>query len=134
VDIVDNQIFNDTRQLVFEYLQEQLEAVYVELMVEHMVNEAKGLQTIWSTANQRFASEIKNHDGKYSSLAALCYGECRPLWVVGDDRAPLRSATRCNDMWSGQADLPKYRSRSSGISTHRWSSRFAGQVIACSAS
>ena len=109
VDIVDNQTFTDARELVFDYLKDQLHAVYFELTLETLVNDAKGLRTFWSSASRDFSSAIKDSDGRYVSQATLSHDRGKPLWIVGVDHGPLRSANGCLDMWSGVTDLPPYR-------------------------
>jgi hypothetical protein len=110
VDIVDNSIFVDARQLVCEYLRDQLEAVYFELALEHQVNDAPGLKTFWSSGNRDFSTGVKRPDGQYSSQLALSFGTGKPLWIVSADDRPLRSAEDYQDLWSQLAGLPRYRS------------------------
>jgi hypothetical protein len=109
VDIVDDDTFSDARQLVCEYLEDQIDGVYFELALEHLVNDVTGLRTFWSSANRYFSMQIRDPDGAYSSQVALCYGAAKPLWIVGADHGPLRSAKGYLDMWSGLSDLPQYR-------------------------
>jgi len=79
VDIVDNQTFSDARELVFDYLKDQLHAVYFELTLETLVNDAKGLRTFWSSASRDFSSAIKDSDGRYVSQATLSHDQGKPL-------------------------------------------------------
>src|SRR6266581_4401165 len=92
VDIVDRATLVDARQMIWDYLREQLDAVYFEVTLEHWVNDAAGLKTNWSSANRDFSVEIRQPDGRYGSQVALSFGTRNPLWVVSPDRRPLRVA------------------------------------------
>src|SRR5262249_12792142 len=110
VDIVDDGTFDQARQLVSEYLRDELEAVYFELALEQEVNDAPGLKTFWNSANRDFSIEIRRSDGEYKSQLALSFGSVKPLWIVSADDGPLRHAQSYQDMWWHLTDLPPYRS------------------------
>ncbi|MGR7026212.1 hypothetical protein [Geodermatophilus sp. URMC 62] len=110
MDIVDKNTFDTSRGLVYEYLQEQFHAKYMELSIQHTVDGAAGLRTLWSSSeNQELSTTIRNADGAYSTQSALCFGEKKKLWIVDADKGPLRTTSSCHDLWSGVTDLPAYR-------------------------
>jgi hypothetical protein len=109
VDIVDRDTLSDIRQLVFEYLQDQFDAEYLDLSIQHEVDGVAGLRTFWSSANRDFSGQIRDPDGAYKSQVSLCYGEKKPLWIVATDQRALRTAEGYHDMWSEVTELPRYR-------------------------
>src|SRR3954454_17774984 len=110
VDIVDSGTFDRTRQLVHEYLQEQFDAKYFELSIEHEVNGSPGLRTFWSSEKREFSTQIRDPDGTYASQAARCYGEKKSLWVVDAEKKSLQTGKNHRDLWSNISSLPPYRS------------------------
>jgi hypothetical protein len=109
VDIVDDQTLIEARTLVREYIEEELDAAYMELARAHTVNEAPGLRTWWSSANKDFSTTIKGPDGNYSSQLAVCFDLAKPLWIVNPEHQPLRRTPSYVDLWSGVTELPLYR-------------------------
>src|SRR3954447_12090196 len=109
VDIVDEGTLGNVRQLIYDYLQEEFDAKYLDLSIQHEVNGVPGLRTFWSSSGRDFSAQINDADDAYTSQAALCYAERKPLWVVGSDQKALRNAQGYQDMWSEVAVLPKYR-------------------------
>jgi hypothetical protein len=109
VDIVDEQVLREARDLVHQYLQDELGAAYLELARAHMINKAAGLRTFWSSANKDFSTTIKGPDNRYSSQVAVSYDMRKPLWIVNPQRKPLRAADNYVDQWSSIADLPPYQ-------------------------
>jgi hypothetical protein len=109
VDIVDWGTLSDVQQLIFDYLQEEFDAKYLELSIQHEVNGVPGLRTFRSSSNRSFSVQIEDANGEYTCQAALCYAERKSLWIVGVDQKPLRIAQGYWDMWSEVTALPKYR-------------------------
>jgi hypothetical protein len=109
VDIVDNQTYIDTRDLISEYLRDELNAANFELNREGTVNSEVGLRTYWSSSGKSLAETIRAADGSYATQIAVSFGTGKPLWVVSADRGPLNTSERYADLWSGLADLPRYR-------------------------
>jgi hypothetical protein len=114
VDIVDEQTLEDARNLVHEYILEELDAAYFELATVHMVDDAVGLRTRWSSESKDFSTTIRTAEGGYSSQLAACFDAGRPLWIVSPEREPLRRATSYVDRWSGVTALPAYKAPMDG--------------------
>src|SRR3954454_15175231 len=109
VDIVDSGTFDRTRQLVHDYLQEQFDAKYFELSIEHEVNGSPGLRTFWNSEKREFSTHIWNTDGTYTSQAARCYGEKKSLWVVDDEKKSLHTGNNDRAVSSNISGRPPYR-------------------------
>jgi hypothetical protein len=114
VDIVDEQTLDDARNLVHEYIQEELDAAYFELATVHLVDDAAGLRTRWSSENKNFSSTIRTAEGGYSSQLAVSFDTGRPLWIVSPQREPLHRAKSYLDRWSGVTELPSYKAPMDG--------------------
>jgi hypothetical protein len=110
VDIVDDQTLNETRSIIYEYVQSELTAVSFEVVVSAWVDSTPGLKISWSSANRDFTTTFKGDDNKYTSHLAVSFDTGKPLWIVNQTREPLHSADSYIDLWSGVADLPPYRS------------------------
>jgi len=108
VDIVDDETLDDVRNLIYEYVQEELGAVYFEVSQRHWFDNAPGLRTTWSSANKDFSMTIKGADNKYSSQLAVSFDTGKPLWIVNPEGKPLRDADSYVDQWCGVTDLPPY--------------------------
>jgi hypothetical protein len=109
VDIVDEHILREARELVREYVEDELGAAYLELVRAHIVDEAPGLKTFWSSADKDFSTTVKGKDGQYSSQLAVSFDTRKPLWIVNAERKPLRGASEFVDLWSSVPDLPPYK-------------------------
>jgi hypothetical protein len=109
VDIVDEQVLREARDLVYEYLQDELGVGYLELARPNVINQVTGLRTYWSSANKDFSTTIKGPDLRYSSHAAVSYDMGKPLWIVNPQHKPLRAADSYVDQWSNIPDLPPYK-------------------------
>ena len=61
VDIVDESTLAGARELVHEYLRNELDAAYFfELALGYTVNEGLALKTLWSTGKQDFSATVKS--------------------------------------------------------------------------
>jgi hypothetical protein len=109
VDIVDDSTLNETRRIIYEYLQSELDAATFEVFLSSWVDNAPGLRTSWSSANRDFTTTIKGDDNKYTSQLAVSLDTGNPLWIVNPEREPLRSAESYVDQWSRVIDLPPYK-------------------------
>jgi Predicted nucleotide-binding protein containing TIR-like domain len=110
VDIVDEHTLDDVRQLVHDYVRDELEAGYFSLASEQTVDGRVGLRTLWSTTNEEHSTTIRTAEGSYSSQISVAFGERKPLWIVSPDQRPLRESKEYVDQWSGVTDLPGYQS------------------------
>lgn len=109
VDIVDEQTYIDARDLISEYLRDELDAANFELNRAEQINDEIGLRTYWSSSGKSLASTMRTLDGDYASQVAVSFDTGKPLWVVSPDQRSLNNAERYLDLWSGVADLPRYR-------------------------
>jgi hypothetical protein len=108
VDIVDDQVFDRVRELVYRYVRDDLEVACFELMSEvEMADGAPGLQTFWNNRGRGHVQSIHSN-GQVSSMLAASFAYRQPLWVVSPDKGPLAQAEKYEEQWSGVQDLPKY--------------------------
>jgi hypothetical protein len=108
VDIVDSDTLDNVRDIIWEYVREELSAVYFEVSERHWVDNALGLSTSWSSENKSFTTTIKGDNGKYSTQLAVAFDTTKPLWIVNPEGKPLREADSYVDHWCGITDLPPY--------------------------
>jgi hypothetical protein len=108
VDIVDERTVDDIRELVYAYVRDELEAAYFSLACEQTVDGRVGLRTFWSSENERHATTIRSPNGDYTSQISVAFDQCKPLWVVNQDRRSLRHSDTYVDLWSEVPDLPMY--------------------------
>jgi hypothetical protein len=109
VDIVDERTMDDIRQLVYNYVRDELAIGYFSLASEQTVDGKPGLRTIWSTSPNGHATTIRTPAGAYGSQISLSFDQRKPLWVVNLEQRPLRHTDDYVDLWSGVAELPKYQ-------------------------
>jgi hypothetical protein len=109
VDIVDPGTMEGVRDLIYEYLQDEFDAEYLDLSIQYLTDGAPGLRTHWSSSNRDFSSRIRNDEGAYGSQVALCFDSKKPLWIVGSDQLALGVTAACVDLWSNVTDLPAYK-------------------------
>jgi hypothetical protein len=109
VDIVDERTFDEIRQLVYDYVRDELEATYFSLACDQTVDGRPGLRTTWSTANEEHATTIRTPTGNYSSQISVSFDQRKPLWIVNPQQKSLRHSDEYVDLWSGVSDLPMYQ-------------------------
>lgn len=108
VDIVDDQIFDRVRELIYKYVKNELGAEYFELMREEYIDNESGLKMFWSNEDKDHYWHIRKGDGSYSNLLTRAFGQGQPLWIVGEDKKPLNQAEKLECEWSRNTDLPRY--------------------------
>jgi hypothetical protein len=109
VDIVDENTIEQVRRLVYHYVEKELGVAYFGLATETKVNSEPALQTFWSTEAETHTTTIQTSEGKYSSQSSVAFDQRKPLWVVDEQRRPLRDCDKCVDLWSHTDGLPKYK-------------------------
>lgn len=109
VDIVDDEVFDRVRQLVYKYVRSELRAEYFELTREHSTDGRPGLQMFWSSADREHAWHLQAEDGSYVNCVAHAVALDQPRWIVATDKAPLVDAEKYDDLWSHATDLPRYQ-------------------------
>ena len=108
VDIVDENIFKQTWELIRKYLTEQLEPTYMALLVEGQVNDKPGLWARECSAGGNLSFSLMKGEDEYNGLAAYSFGEGKPLWLVSPDKEPLDLNTSIKDKWSKAENLPRF--------------------------
>lgn len=116
VDIVDQGIFNDLMSLVQLYVQNHLEIAYFAILEESLVDEQRGLRTLYSTRDEK-PSYTADKESGYASHSAYTFVENKPLWVVSASKQPLKDANDCKDLWSSSDNLPGYIARHDDVRT-----------------
>ncbi len=106
VDIVDDNIFQRTWDLVKQYLTEQLKPTYWALLVESQVDNEPGLYARECSEGGHMAFSLMKGKDEYNGLAAYSFGEGKPLWLVSPDKEPLDPNTSIKDKWSKAENLP----------------------------
>lgn len=108
VDILDAEMLKSTSRIVEAYVKNQFQVAYFEVVAEAIIDEERGIQTIYSSEGHRTWRTLKTHEGKYDRQLALCFDRGIPLWIVNSEKRPLRDCTNYKDLWSEQDDLPRY--------------------------
>lgn len=106
VDIVDDNIFQRTWDLVKQYLTEQLKPTYIALLVESQVDNEPGLYARECSEGGHMSFSLMKGKDEYNGLAAYSFGEEKPLWLVSPDKEPLDPNTSIKDQWSEAKNLP----------------------------
>ena len=116
VDIVDDNIFRQTWELIRQYLTEQLEVTYMALLVESRVNKKRGLSARECSHGSNLSFSLKTDKGDYTGLAAYSFAKKKPLWLVSPDKEPLDQNSSIQDQWSKAKNLPPFdRQSDAGI-------------------
>ncbi len=116
VDIIDENIFQRTWDLVRQYLTELLKPTYIALLVESQVDNEPGLYAQECSEGGHMSFSLMKEKDEYNGLAAYSFGEGKPLWLISPDKEPLDPSTPIQDQWSKAENLPRYdRSSDAGI-------------------
>jgi len=112
VDIVDDARFDNVRDLVYRYVANQLGGEYVELLRQESGDDGdrqSWLRTFWSSAEKQHVWPIHTDDGSYTNPVTDAFDNDRPMWIVSPAKDPLDQADQQHDLWSGTANLSRYR-------------------------
>lgn len=109
VDIVDDDIFERIRQLIYKYVRDELGAAYFEVMRKQVLDSTSGLKTFWSSADRDHIWPVSQPDGSYTNVITLAVGQQQALWVVGQDGKSLVESEKLEDEWSDNSALPSYK-------------------------
>jgi len=115
VDVMDDATLTAIGTMVEEYVGNELQIEYFEVMTEALIDDQAGLTTMWtSEADRNRSKTVLNPDGQPRDQTALSYHRGIPLWVVADEKSmTLAQTDRYLDLWSGASDdLPTYVSPS----------------------
>jgi len=110
VDIVDNDVFDRVRGLVYKYVKNELGAEYFELLRDQVIDgdAEPALKMFWSNEDKDHFWRVRGVERLYTNLVTQAFGQDQPLWVVAQDRQPLRQAEKLEDQWSHSAELSPY--------------------------
>jgi Predicted nucleotide-binding protein containing TIR-like domain len=67
------------------------------------------LKTLWSSEGEEYLTPIWTPDEQFASQVSVSFHRRKPLWVVNQDRKPLRKSRAYVDLWSNETDLPLYQ-------------------------
>ena len=108
VDIVDDEIFDRVRQLIYKYVKNELGAAYFELMREQLLDADPALKMFWSSEDTDHLWPVRRPDGSFTNAVTMAYGQDQPLWLVNRSKGTLVDAEKLEDEWSHNVDLPRY--------------------------
>ena len=112
VDIVDDARFDNVRDLVYRYVSNQLGGEYFELLRQESGGNGdrqSWLRTFWSSAERQHVWPIHSDDDSYTNPVTDAFDNDRPMWIVSPEKDPLDQAGQHRDLWSGTANLSRYR-------------------------
>jgi Predicted nucleotide-binding protein containing TIR-like domain len=112
VDIVDDARFDNVRDLVYRYVSNQLGGEYFELLRQESGGNGdrqSWLRTFWSSAERQHVWPIHSDDGGYTNPVADAFDNERPMWIVSPEKDTLDQADQQRDLWSGTANLSRYK-------------------------
>ena len=109
MDIVDDEIFERVRQLIYRYVKNELGVAYFEVMRDQLIDDELGLRMFWSSNERDHNWRVRQPDGAFSNPVTTAFGRNQPLWVVSPDKKPLREAEQLSDEWSHTDSLTTYQ-------------------------
>jgi hypothetical protein len=86
VDIVDDEVFELVRKLMYRYVRKELGVTYFEVMRDQLIDNEPGLKMFWSIEDRDHLWRISQPDGSPTNLVTRAFAEQRAMWVVGDVR------------------------------------------------
>lgn len=114
IDIVDTSTKDDVLNLIAGYLEDEFGIKFFTMYMESSIDQKVGLiPTDWYRGGDRASFTIKDEKGSYRGQVSLAYDRGTSLWIVSNDRGPLRLAelyeNRLPNAESNQ--IPKYIKR-----------------------
>jgi hypothetical protein len=109
VDIVDDDVFDRVRVLVYKYVRNELGAEYFELTREQQNDAHTELRMFWSSDDREHTWRLTADDGTYVNCVTRAVALNQPMWVVADDKSPLLEANKYEDLWSHAVEIPRYQ-------------------------
>ena len=109
VDIVDDEIFERVRHLIYKYVRNELGAAYFEVMRDQFIETDPGLKMFWSSEDRDHVWRIHQASGSPTNLITRVFVEQRALWVVGKDKKALEETDELEDLWCHGNDLQPYQ-------------------------
>ena len=109
MDIVDDEIFEHVRQLIYRYVKNELGVAYFEVMREQLIDAEPGLKMFWSSNERDHSWRVRQPDGHFSNPVTTAFGKDQPLWIVATDKKPLHESEQLSDEWSRNDALARYQ-------------------------
>ena len=92
VDIVDDDVFDRVRQLIYKYVRGELQAEYFEVDRAQEADGETGLRMFWSSEDHDHIWRLQNADKSYLNCVTRAFALGQPMWIVASDKAPLADA------------------------------------------
>jgi hypothetical protein len=122
IDYVDDEIFENVKDLLEDYLRDTLRICYFRVSQDGLSltsdeGDVPALSPIWSSHKNRLGDlEIFTSDGKCNGLEAYAYHKRKTLWITAVDGGRLLNATDLVDEWFGATNFPSYSDYGGGRS------------------
>jgi len=110
VDIVSDSVYYEVLALVQNHLKDNLNAGFFAVAVEKVVRLQPYLVGEWPRERPWWSARVKSDEGRYIGQTSLAYALGRPLWIVGENKAPLKWASGYVDLLgnANSKEIPKY--------------------------
>jgi hypothetical protein len=111
VDIVSDKVFEKVFNLAVKQLEKNLAVVFSEFLVPTTVDDAPGLRSYFTRGGGGWSKRIKDAAGNYQGQISYAYDRGEPMWIVSDDKGPLRDVHTYLNLLShsGRSEgIPRY--------------------------
>ena len=100
VDIVDDTIFDQVRDLVCKYVTNELRGQYFELLREENPDgeQQPYLRTFWSSEERVHTWPLRTPGDAFTNPVTAAVGQQRSMWLVGEDKSRWTRATAAQDL------------------------------------
>jgi len=119
VDIVEKSTFDQVRELVVQYVSQELKAEFFELVEKEptqAVDPSARVRGFWANDDGKLHGSwpVRAENGRYFNPVTQSFASHQPMWIVGANKRPLdkNSADTYRELWSGTSDLPAYEASS----------------------
>nr|CAA6824597.1 MAG: Unknown protein [uncultured Thiotrichaceae bacterium] len=112
VDIIDEESYQDIRDLILDYSRRVLDIDFTRQLVLSEVDGEQALMPYGPSIEGKYISiSMRNNDGQLKTQAAYSLANDCPLWIISDDpeHLHLSEANAFKDLWKGATDIPTYR-------------------------
>jgi hypothetical protein len=117
VDVVDAEIFDRVRLLVYKYVKNELRAEYFEVLNETTVDNEPALKMFWSSDDVGHLWRVRSGSNQYTNAVAQAFALGRPIWLTTSDGRPISPDQQCDDEWSGLQVAPYEPCAKTGVRT-----------------
>jgi hypothetical protein len=115
VDIVDKSTFDQVRELLVQYVSQELKAEFFELVEKEPtrnVDPSARLRGFWANDDNKLHGSwpVLAGNGRYYNPVTQSFASRKPMWIVGANKEPLdkSSAGAYRELWCDTSDLPAY--------------------------